>query len=162
MSPDGTIDADSVHDNPAYKSAGNAKPLIDQQLLQIKNGQLQNKQALSTLDDNLINRYATTMGTLADDKEVKTGGINGQAKVSEALTNFGKLQPEAQRIAGMFGGVLKNAPKDEQGNIPNLAHLVQSQQMMGTDVLGQERTARPERQYADCDRHTAWGCGSGH
>src|SRR5271167_2579773 len=51
LSPDGTTDADSVHDSAAYKNAGNAKPLIDQQLLQIKQGQLQNKQALSTLDD---------------------------------------------------------------------------------------------------------------
>ena len=138
LSPDGTIDADSVHNNPAYKAAGNAKPLIDQQLLSIKQGQLQNKQALATLDDNLINRYATTMGTLANDKDVKEGGINGQAKVAETLRNFSKLQPEAARIAQMFGAVVKNAPIGSDGvTKPNLAHLVQSQQLMGADVLGQ-------------------------
>jgi hypothetical protein len=127
-----------VHDSPAYKAAGNAKPLIDQTLLQIKQGQLANKQALSGLDDGLINRYASTMGTLANDPDVKAGGINGQAKVTEALTNYSKLQPEAARIAGMFGGVLKNAPTAADGvTKPNLAHLVQSQQMMGADVLGQ-------------------------
>lgn len=137
LSPDGTTDADSVHSSSAYKNAGNAKPLIDQTLIQIKNGQLQNKQALSTLDDGLINRYGQTMGTLANDPEVKAGGINGQAKVKEALSNFGQLQPEAARLSGILGSVISKAPKDAQGNIPNLAHLVQSQQMMGADVLGQ-------------------------
>lgn len=138
LSPDGTTDADSVHSSSAYKNAGNAKPLIDQQLLQIKQGQLQNKQALSTLDDGLINRYATTMGTLADDPEVKAGGINGQAKVAEALQNFSKLQPEAARVASVFGGAVKGAPKGPDGvSVPNLGHLVQTQQLMGADVLGQ-------------------------
>ena len=144
LAPDGTTDADSVHASAAYKNAGNAKPLIDQTLLQIKQGQLQNKQALATLDSGLVDQYARTMGSLADDPDVKQGGINGQAKVNAALQQFSQLQPEAQRVAGIFGGVLQRAPIDpETGNSKNLGHLVQSQQLMGADVLGQRGQQNP-------------------
>lgn len=139
LSDDGTTDTESVHNSAAYKMAGNAKPLIDQQLIQIKSGQLQNKQALTSLNTDVLTQYAKNMGALADDPDVQKGNIDGQAKIKAHLSQFSQLSPDAARVAGIFGPVLARAPPDR------LQHLVQSQQMLGADVLGQRGQQNPQQ-----------------
>lgn len=138
ISDDGTTDTESVHNSAAYKMAGNAKPLIDQQLISIKTGQLQNKQALSGLNNDLVNMYARNMGALADDPDVQQGNIDGQAKVKASLAQFSQLSPDTARVAQIIGPVLQHAPPDK------LNHLLKSQQMLGADVLGQRGQQNPQ------------------
>jgi hypothetical protein len=117
VADDGSTDLDSALQSKEFKSAGNAKPGIMQALLDIKNKQLGNKQALSSLNKDLVTQFGTGMGALAKDDDVvedktdpQTGVNTGRAKVDQFLTNFSKLSPDAARVAQIYGPITQHAP----------------------------------------------------
>lgn len=117
IADDGSTDLDSALQSKQFKAAGNAKPAIMQALLDIKNKQLGNKQALSSLNKDLVTQFGTGMGALAKDDDVvadktdpATGVNTGRAKIDQFLTNFGKLSPDAARIAQIYGPITQHAP----------------------------------------------------
>ena len=135
---DGTTDVDSVHNSDTYKNAGNAKPLIDQTLNQIRGHQLQNKQSLQSLDNDTMSHLAQGLGPLQSDPDVKADNQAGRDKVREFYRNFASLSPQAARIAGTWGQVVDKA---KQGH---LGDAVYAQQLMGADVMGQRSQQNPQ------------------
>ena len=135
---DGTVDTDSVHNSDSYKNAGNAKPVIDQTLNQIRSQQLQNKQSLQSLDNDSLGMMSRGVGALASDQDVKADNQAGRDKVREFYRNFASLSPQAARISGTFGQVVNKA---QQGH---LGDAVYAQQLMGADVLGQRSQQNPQ------------------
>lgn len=106
---DGTTDVESVHGSDAYKKAGNAKPLIDETLLKIRSGQLQNKQALTNLDNDTIGMLGRAVGPLVTDQDVQGGTPEGRAKIDDTFRRFASLSPQAARVAGIYGGITQKA-----------------------------------------------------
>jgi hypothetical protein len=135
---DGTTDVNSVHNSATYQNAGNAKPLIDKALGDIKQQQLGAKQSLQTLDDDTLTQLSRVAGSLANDEDVKDDNEAGRQKVEDAYRSFASLGPQAARISGTFGQVTKHA---QQGH---LADALYAQQLMGADVLGQRGQQNPQ------------------
>src|SRR5258708_17352596 len=106
---DGTTDVNSVHTSDQYKNAGNAKPLIDQALGNIKQQQLTAKQSLQTLDDNTLTHYASTMNVVQNDPDVKADNADGRKKIDDLHQQFASLSPEAARVAGTFSPITQHA-----------------------------------------------------
>lgn len=139
VADDGSTDLDSALQSKEFKGAGNAKPAIMQSLLDIKNKQLGNKQALSSLNSDLVKQFTTGMGSLAKDKDVvadktdPTTGVNaGRAKIDQFMGNFGKLSPDAARISAIYGPVTQHAPPGK------LAAGVAAMQMQGQSASEQQ------------------------
>lgn len=144
VADDGSTDLDSALQSKEFKGAGNAKPAIMQSLLDIKNKQLGNKQALSSLNSDLVKQFTTGMGSLAKDEDVvadKTDpatGVNaGRAKIDQFMGNFGKLSPDAARIAQIYGPVTQHAPPGK------LAAGVAAMQMQGQSASEQQSQQNP-------------------
>lgn len=117
VSDDGTTDLDSALQSSQFKAAGNAKPAIMQALLDVKQKQLTAKNSLAGLNSDLTKQFGTAVGALADDPDVKADetdpatGVNaGRAKVDAFIQNFGKLSPDAQRVAGIYGPMAQHIP----------------------------------------------------
>lgn len=139
IGPDGTLDVAGVRASTAYKNAGNAKPLVDEYIQKVQNGQLGAKQALQTLDSGSLAQMSQGVGALANDKDVLADNAAGREKVSNFYRTFAQQSPEAARIAGLYGGVVQHA---KQGD---LSDAVYAQQLMGADVLGQRSQQNPTR-----------------
>lgn len=137
IGPDGTLDVAGIRNSAEYKGAGLAKPLIDDYIQKVQSGQLQNKQALQTLDNATLGQMSTGVGALANDPDVKADNAAGRQKVTDFYRTFAQQSPEAARIAGLYGTVTTHA---KQGD---LADAVYSQQLMGADVLGQRAQQNP-------------------
>lgn len=144
VADDGSTDLDSALQSKEFKGAGNAKPAIMQSLLDIKNKQLGNKQALSSLNSDLVKQFTTGMGSLAKDEDVvadktdPTTGVNaGRAKIDQFMGNFGKLSPDAARIAAIYGPVTQHAPPGK------LAAGVAAMQMQGQSASEQQAQQNP-------------------
>jgi hypothetical protein len=144
ISDDGSTDLDSALQSKEFKGAGNAKPAIMQALLDVKNKQLGNKQALTTLNSDVVKQFGTGMGALAKDEDVvadKTDpatGVNaGRAKIDQFLGNFGKLSPDAARIAGIYGPVTQHAPAGK------LSHGVAAMQLQAQSASEQQSQQNP-------------------
>lgn len=139
---DGTTDLDSALQSKEFKGAGNAKPAIMQSLLDIKNKQLGNKQALSSLNADLVKQFGTGMGALAKDDDVMedktdpaTGVNTGRAKIDQFLGNFGKLSPDAARIAAIYGPITQHAPP---GKLAKGVAAMQLQAQSASEQQGQQ------------------------
>lgn len=148
MDDDGSTDLDSALQSKEFKAAGNAKPAIMQALLDIKNKQLGNKQALASLNKDLVNQFGTGIGALAKDPDVVadktdpiTGVNTGRAKIDQFLGNFGKLSPDAARIAQIYGPITQHAPSGR------LAGGVQAMQLQAQSASEQQAQQNPQ-QYA--------------
>lgn len=144
IADDGSTDLDSALQSKEFKGAGNAKPAIMQSLLDIKNKQLGNKQSLATLNKDLVTQFGTGMGALAKDEDVVTDktdpttGVNpGRAKIDQFLGNFGKLSPDAARIAQIYGPITQHAPAGK------LAHGVSAMQLQAQSASEQQSQQNP-------------------
>lgn len=144
VADDGSTDLDSALQSKSFKAAGNAKPAIMQALLDIKNKQLGNKQALATLNKDLVTQFGTGMGALAKDDDViadktdpMTGVNTGRAKIDQFLGNFGKLSPDAARIAQIYGPVTQHAPPGK------LAKGVAAMQLQAQSASEQQAQQNP-------------------
>jgi hypothetical protein len=141
---DGTVDLGSAFSSPDFKNAGPGKPAIIDNLLKIKQGQLQNKQALAQLNNTVLGTFTSQIGALAKDKDVQADqtdpetGINaGRAKADNFLANFSKLSPDAARIAAIYKPQLDNVP---QGH---LAGAIAQVQMLGQSASEQQAAQYP-------------------
>lgn len=143
---DGTVDLGSAFSSPDFKNAGPGKPAIIDNLLKIKQGQLQNKQALAQLNNTVLGTFTSQIGALAKDKDVQADqtdpetGINaGRAKADNFLANFSKLSPDAARIAAIYKPQLDNVP---QGH---LAGAIAQVQMLGQSASEQQTAQFPKQ-----------------
>ncbi len=136
---DGTTDVNSVHTSDSYKNAGNAKPLIDQTLGQIKQQQLTAKQGLQTLDDDTLGSYARAMNTVQNDPDVQADNEAGRKKVDQLHQQFASLSPQAARVAGTFAPITQHA---QQGH---LSKAVGAVGLMGADVIAQRGQQNPQQ-----------------
>lgn len=136
---DGTTDVNSVHTSDTYKNAGNAKPLIDQTLGQIKQQQLTAKQSLQSLNDDALGLYTRGMNTLQNDDDVKKDNAAGRAKVDQLHQSIAAMSPDMARVAGTFGPVTQHA---KQGD---LSKAVGAVGLMGADVIGQRGQQNPQQ-----------------
>jgi hypothetical protein len=137
--PDGTTDLDSVHNSSAYKNAGLAKPDIDLKLSQIKQAQLQNKQSLTTLNGANLQQFGQIAQSLHADQDVKDDTPLGRQKVTEALSQFSKLGPDAARVASIYAPVVQHAP---QGKLESGVRAIAAQ---AQDVSAQQSQTNPQR-----------------
>jgi hypothetical protein len=144
IADDGTTDLDSALTSPDFKSAGPGKTAIMENLLKIKQQQLDNKQALAGLNSSLVSQLGTQIGALAKDPDVvadktdPTTGVNGaRAKVDQYFDNFSKLSPDAARVAKLYQPMIDHVPAGK------LASAVQMLQMQAQDVGGQQAQQNP-------------------
>jgi len=138
IGPDGTLDANGVRTSSEYKGLSLAKPLVDQYIQQVQAGQLSNKQALQTLDNDTLNQMTRGVGALAGDPDVVNDTEAGRQKVTDFYRAFAQQSPEAARISGLYGGVVRHAKQGDLGD------AVYAQQLMGADVLGQRTQQQPQ------------------
>ncbi len=155
IGPDGTTDVNSVHTSDQYKNAGNAKPLIDQTLNQIKQQQLTAKQSLQSLDNDTLGSYARAMNTLQNDDDVKADNAAGRKKIDDLHQQFASLSPQAARVAGAFGPVTQHA---KQGD---LSKAVGAVGLMGADVIGQRGQQNPQDVTNAAQQHLNRAVGTG-
>ena len=135
---DGTLNVNTVRASDGYKKLSLGKPVIDEYLQKVQNGQLAAKQSLQTLDNDTLGMMARGVGSLAIDPEVVKDTPEGRAKVENYYKSFSNLSPQAARIAGTFGSVVTHAPPGK------LSDAVGAQQLMGADVLGQRSQQNPQ------------------
>lgn len=142
---DGTTDLESALQSKEFQASGNAKPVVMQALLDIKNHQLQNKSQLATLNNALVNQLGSQAGALADDPDVKADtkdpktGVNaGRAKVRDMFANYARLSPDAARIAQIYAPIADRAPQGK------LSAGIGALQMQARDVGGQQSAQFPE------------------
>lgn len=142
MGEDGSTDLDSALTSKEFKNAGNAKPAIMQALLDVKSRQLGNKQQLVSLNKDLVTQFGTGIGALAKDDDVledstdpKTGVNIGRAKVDQFLGNFGKLSPDAARIAQIYGPLTDHAPP---GKLSKAVGMLQMQAQSASEQQAQQ------------------------
>lgn len=146
ISDDGTTDIESAIQSSQFQNAGNAKPAIMQSLLDIKNKQLTNKQSLTSLNTSLLGQLGTQIGAAAKDSDVvadttdpNTGVNAGRAKVSQLLTNFAKLSPDAARVAQIYGPMVDHAPPGKLGA------AVQALQLQAQSASEQQAQQNPRQ-----------------
>jgi hypothetical protein len=110
---DGTVDLDSVLTDPKLRqAAGDQFPEIMQQMIGVKQGQIQAKQQLAGLNDTLRNQFSTTIGSLRTDPDVVADNPNGRKKVQQAIGNFAESGgPDAERVANTYAEVINHIPK---------------------------------------------------
>lgn len=144
VAPDGTPDLESAFQSKEFKAAGNAKPAIMQAMLDMKNKQYSNIQALSGINKDLTQQFTTGMGSLAKDDDVledktdpTTGVSPGRAKVNQFIGNFSKLSPDAARVAQIYGPIVEHAPPGK------LSHGVSVMQMQGQSASEQQAQQNP-------------------
>jgi hypothetical protein len=105
---DGTLDIDSAHQSPAYQALpGVARIAVDAKLNGLKAQQLQNKQALTTLNGDVVGQF----GKLA--QALSTNGDPGEIK--NQLTAFAQQGPDQARIAQIYGPMLQKVPPQNMG-----------------------------------------------
>lgn len=106
---DGTLDLNQALSNPALKATGDAYPAIAQQLIGMKNAQLDAKTKLAGLDGTLRHQFYENVGGLSNDPDVKSGNAQGAGKVLDAIDEFGKSGGEdAARVAAIYRPLVQN------------------------------------------------------
>lgn len=142
VADDGTTDLDSALQSKEFQGSGNAKPAIMQALLDIKNKQLTNKQALAGLNNTLVTQLGTQAGAAAKDEDVvadktdPTTGVNaGRAKVRQIFQNFSKLSPDAARVAQLYEPMVEHAP---QGKLSAAVQALQQQAQSASEQQAQQ------------------------
>jgi hypothetical protein len=141
IAPDGTTDMDAVHQSDAYKNAGLAKPLIDEQLQKITSGQIKNKTDMMSLGQQGLGVVGGVVGRLATDPDVVAGNENGRTKVNQALadiaTQFPAAKPQTEIMRAHINQIdLAKNPKD-------LGRSVFQAQLQGQDAAKQLEITKP-------------------
>jgi hypothetical protein len=118
IAPDGTTDINGVHGTAAYKGLnGLSKQAVDNHLVQIKQGQLQNAQSLQTLDANTQQQLFNNVSGLMGDPDVQAADKDPDAaaraknKITQAFQDFSKQSPEAARVAGIYSKIADAKPE---------------------------------------------------
>lgn len=112
MTPDGTWDVDKVFNDKELRNvAGDKFPDVVQQVLNARQGQLQNKKALADLNQDVVGQFNTQLGALRTDKDVIADNEAGRNKVEEAINRFAATGSDASRIANIYAPMVEHAPK---------------------------------------------------
>lgn len=109
---DGTLDLDAVlGDSGLRKAAGDDYPEVVQKFISMKQGQLQNKQALIGVNDSARKGFQETIAALRTDPDVTEDNDAGRKKLDEAINQYAAQGPDNSRIAGIYGPQAENVPK---------------------------------------------------
>src|SRR5579862_4435639 len=89
VGPDGTLDLDGVFSDPKLRqAAGDQFPALMQQMLAVKNAQLDAKQKLANLNDSTRQQFQSIIGGLRTDPDVVADNPQGRQKVQQAIGQF--------------------------------------------------------------------------
>jgi hypothetical protein len=136
--PDGTLDLDATFSDPNLRAAaGDQFPAIMQNLLGVKNAQLQAKQSLLNLNNDSRVQFEGIVGGLRTDKDVIADNEAGRSKVQNAIDEYSSTGPDAARAAKIYGGSFTNAP---QGH---LVDAVSNAQLQALDASAQASHQAP-------------------
>lgn len=121
VAADGTTDIDSAHGSTAYQNLpGVARAAVDQKLIQIKQGQIQNASSLLGLTRDQLGIGSQLLGSLTQDSDVITGSENGKAKVQAALSQWGELGgPAGAKVAQTYSKITDGNLKPGDPTDPN-------------------------------------------
>lgn len=136
---DGTLSLDDAFANPDLrKAAGDKFPEIAQQLIAVKQGQLQAKSSLAALNQELRGQFLQAIGALRTDPDVVADNEAGRLKVQQVMGNFAESGgPDAARVAQIYGPMTDHAPKGK------LAQALSIAQQQGMDVATQAGRQAP-------------------
>lgn len=142
---DGSYDLNKVFADPKFKSAGNAKPVIANQIIEAKQKQLQATSALAQLNGQLVEQFGTGLGALVNDQDIKDDktdpatGINpGREKVAEFMRQFAGIDPAHAKIGGMYGLIANHAPI---GKLSDGLRVLQLQAQSASEQQAQQNPA---------------------
>jgi hypothetical protein len=136
VGPDGTLDLDAVLTDPKLRvAAGDQFPQLMQQMVGVKQAQLQAKQQLVNLNDSTRTQFQGLLGGLRTDPDVLADNPAGRAKVNETMGRFAATGPDAARIAQIYGPVIENTPP---GKLPNVISNAQLQAMDASTQAGRQ------------------------
>lgn len=139
---DGTIDIDQVlMDDKLRKEAGDQYPEVIHNIIAAKQGQLQAKQSLVNLNNDLRTQLMGAVGSMRTDPDVIADNPIGREKISRIFGQFSALGPDAARVAQIYGTQLNNLPKGQ------LSRAVNNFQLQGMDASTQAGRQAPS--YAD-------------
>jgi hypothetical protein len=100
---DGTLDIDSAHQSPAYQALpGVARIAVDSKLNDLRGQQLQNKQALSTLNGQVVDQAGKVFQAAASVTDPQTRQM--------LLDGFANQGPDQKRIMGIYQPMLSKVP----------------------------------------------------
>ena len=124
----GTISTDKmIGDKELQGRSGDQFPALLQQAAAARQQQLQNKQALVSLNDGLRSQFGAVVGALRTDPDVLADNPTGRQKVTDAISQFGQAGgPDAAKIAQIYGPVAQHAP---QGQLARGINAIQLQAM---------------------------------
>jgi hypothetical protein len=136
---DGTLDLDNVLTDPALRqAAGDQFPALMQQMVQVKQSQLQAKQQLVNLNDATRTQFQTIVGGLRTDPDVIADNPAGRQKVKQAISQFAATGPDAARVAQIYGAGLDQVPRGR------LAQSISDIQLQAQDASAQAANQRPQ------------------
>jgi len=125
---DGTLDIDSAHNSPQFQALpGVARIAVDTQLNQIKGQQLQNKQALSNLNSDVVGQFGKLAQAASDNPQ----------NAKQMLDAFAQQGPDQARIASIYGPLLPKVPPDK---LPSMLKALAAQ---AQDVSAQQQQTNP-------------------
>jgi hypothetical protein len=134
---DGTLDLNQALTNPALKATGDAYPQIAQQLIGMKNAQLDAKTKLAGLNGELRQQFYENVGGLSNDPDVKNSKATGAGKVLDAIDQFGETGgPDAQRVAATYRPLVQNLITS--GKTDKLSEMLSNWQLQALHA-GQQR-----------------------
>lgn len=137
--PDGTLDLDSVLTDPQLRQAsGDQFPQVVDQMIGIKQHQLQAKQQLVNLNSDVRTQFQSTLGGLRTDPDVIADNDVGRKKVDAAMGQFAATSPDAARIAQIYGPITQHAP---QGKLAQAISTAQLQAMDASTQAGRQAPA---------------------
>ena len=138
---DGTLDLDNVLTDPNLRrAAGDQFPQLMQQLVSVKQAQLQAKQQLVNLNDSARTQFQNTLGGLRTDPDVIADNPQGREKVQRAIGQFSATGPDAGRVAQIYGTAIDHAPQGK------LAQTLSNMQLQAMDAGSQAASQRPAYQ----------------
>lgn len=135
---DGTIDLDGVFGDPKLRAAaGDQFPQLMQQMLQVKQTQLQAKQQLVNLNDSARTQFMGIIGGLRTDPDVVNDTPAGRQKVQQAIGQFEASGPDAARVGQIYEQAFNHAPQGK------LAQVVSNAQLQAMDASAQSGRQAP-------------------
>lgn len=133
---DGTLDLNQALTNPGLKATGDAYPAIAQQLIGMKNAQLDAKTKLAGLNGTLRQQFYDNIGGLSNDPDVKAGNAQGTGKVLDAIDEFSKSGgDDAARVASVYKPLVQNLMAG--GKTDKLPQMLSNWQLQALDAAKQ-------------------------
>lgn len=133
---DGTLDLNQALTNPGLKATGDAYPAIAQQLIGMKNAQLDAKTKLAGLNGTLRQQFYDNVGGLSNDPDVKAGNAQGTGKVLDAIDQFSESGgPDAARVASVYKPLVQNLIAG--GKTGKLPQMLSNWQLQALDAAKQ-------------------------